>query len=174
MIKGNTAENARLNVSGIGVWCPLKQTSLDICVTHPNSPYYIKKEIKTLYQQQEREKKRAYVERVTHVEKGSFTPFVTSTSGGMGAESVLFIKRIAELISLRRNEEYSDVVNYVRTRLSFCLLKSVLLGVRGEWGKKVVARHSPLPNLSFNLIHLIETEMLDTFLLNACCIFLFF
>ena len=75
-----------------------------------------------------------------------------STSSGIGAEAVLFIKRIAELIAAKRNEEYSDVVNYIRTRLSFCLLKSVLLGVRGERGKKVVARHTPLPNLSFNLI----------------------
>ena len=70
----------------------------------------------------------------------------------MGAEAVLFIKRISELIAVKRNEEYSDVVNYIRTLLSFCLLKSVLLGVRGEKGKKVVARHTPLPNLSFNLI----------------------
>ena len=89
---------------------------------------------------------------MTQVKKGSFTPFVMSTSGGMGAEAVLFIKRIAELIAAKRNEDYSDVVNYIRTLLSFCLLKSVLLAVRGERGKKVVARHTPLPNLSFNLI----------------------
>ena len=67
-------------------------------------------------------------------------------------DQIQLIKRIAELIAAKRNEDYSDVVNYIRTRLSFCLLKSVLLGVRGERGKKVVARHIPLPNLSFNLI----------------------
>ena len=48
-----------------------------------------------------KKKKGAYVERVTQVEKGSFTPFVMSTSGGLGAEAVLFIKRIAELISVK-------------------------------------------------------------------------
>ena len=152
MIKGNTAENARLDVSGIGVWSPMERTFLDIRVMHPNSPSYIKKEIKSLYQQHEKEKKRAYIERVTQVEKGSFTPFVMSTSGGMGTEAVLFVKRISELIAAKRNEDYSDVVNYIRTRLSFCMLKSVLLGVRGERGKKVVARHTSVPNLSFNLI----------------------
>ena len=100
----------------------------------------------------EREETSTYVERVTQVEKGSFTPFVMSPSGGMGAEAVLFMKRIAELIAAKRNEDCSDVVNYIRTLLSFCLLKSVLLGVRGERGEKVVARDTPLPNLSFNLI----------------------
>ena len=97
MIKGNTAENARLDVPGIGVWSPVEQTFLDIRVIHTNSLSYIKKEIKTLYQQHKREKKLAYVERVTQVEKDLFTPCVMSTSGGMGAEAVLFIKRIAKL-----------------------------------------------------------------------------
>jgi len=91
---------------------------------------------------------------VTQVEKGSFTPFVMSTSGGMGTEAELFVKRIAKLIAAKRNEEYSFVVNYIRTRLSFCMLKSVLLGLRGERGKKTAktTRHTPLSNLSFNLI----------------------
>ena len=53
MIKGNTAENARLDVSGIGVWSPMERTFLDIRVMHPNSPSYIKKDIK-LYQQHEK------------------------------------------------------------------------------------------------------------------------
>ena len=142
MVKGHTAEHARLNVSGIGVWNPMEQTFLDIRVMHPNSPSYIKKEIKTLYLQHEKEKKSTYVEKVTQVEKGSFTPFVMSTSGGMGAQAVPFIKRIAELIGVKRNEEYSYAVNYIRTQLSFCLLRSILLGVRGQRGKKVVARHT--------------------------------
>ena len=42
----------------------------------------------------------------------------------------------------------SDVVNYTGTCQSFCLS----LGIRGEQGKKVVAKHTPLPDLSFNLI----------------------
>ena len=85
-------------------------------------------------------------------EKGSFTPFVMSTSGGMGTEAELFVKRIAILIAAKRNEEYYFVVNYIRMRLRFCMLKSVLLSLRAERGKKVTTRHTPLSNLSFNLI----------------------
>ena len=58
----------------------------------PNCPSYIKKDVKTLYLHHEREEKRSYVEIVTQVEKGSFTPFVMSTSGGMGKEAELFIR----------------------------------------------------------------------------------
>ena len=43
------------------------------------------------------------------------------------------------------------MVNYIRTRQSFCLLRSVLLGVTGERGRKVVTRHTPLTYLSFKL-----------------------
>lgn len=86
------------------------------------------------------------------VEKGSFTPVVFSTFGGMGQEAERFHKRLAQLISLKRNEEYSHIVNYVRTRLRFCLLKSVLISLRGVRGKNLKEKITPVSNLSFNLI----------------------
>jgi hypothetical protein len=76
-----------------------------------------------------------------------------STSGGMGPEAERFIKRIAQLIAEKRNEEYSSVVNFIRTRLSFCMLKSVLQGLRGVRGKKKKETLTPISSLSFNLIN---------------------
>ena len=136
----------------MGVWAPMEKTFLDIRVMHPNCPTYINKEISQVYKTHEREKKRAYNERVIQVEKGSFTPVVFSTFGGMGQEAERFHKRLAQLISLKRNEEYSHIVNYVRTRLRFCLLKSVLISLRGVRGKTRKERITPVSNLSFNLI----------------------
>ena len=69
--------------------------------------------------------------KVIQVEKGSFTTVVMSTFGGMGKEAVNYHRRIATLISEKRNERYSDVMNYIRTRLRFCILKSVLVAIRG-------------------------------------------
>ena len=92
MVEGNITENARLDVSGIGMWSSMERTFLDVRVMHPNSLSCIEKDVKTLYLHHEREEKRAYVERVTQVEKGSFTPFMMSTSGGMGKEAELFIR----------------------------------------------------------------------------------
>ena len=72
------------------------------------------------------------------VEKGSFSPLIFSTTGGMGPEATRYHKRVAELISSKRGEKYSDVVNHIRTRIRFSLLKSVLIAVRGERGIRQV------------------------------------
>ena len=105
-----------------------------------------------MYRQHEREKKRTYNERIIQVEKGSFTPIVMSTFGGMGAEAERFHKRLAELIALKRHETYSSVINYIRTRLRFCLLRSVLTSLHGIGGKSSHERVSPVSSLSFGLI----------------------
>ena len=110
------------------------------------------KDISQVYRQHEKEKKRTYNERVIQVEKGSFTPIVMSTFGGMGVEAERFHKRIAQLIAQKRKEDYSSVVNYIRTRLRFCLLKSVLISLRGVRGKSTAEKISPISSLSFNLI----------------------
>ena len=151
-VNGNTSDNARLDVAGNGVWGPMERTFLDIRVMHPNSPSYVNKDIRQIYEAHEMEKKRTYNERVIEVEKGSFTPILVSTSGGMGNEAEKFHKRLAQLIADKRGEEYSCVVNYIRTRLRFCLLKSVLTSIRGVRGKNLNDKTAPISSLSFNLI----------------------
>ena len=70
----------------------------------------------------------------------------------MGQEAELFHKRLATLIAHKRNEEYSHVLNFIRTRLRFCLLKSILSGLRGARGKVGKEKLAPIQTLSFNLI----------------------
>ena len=149
---GNIAQKARLDVSGNGIWGPHERTFLDIRIMHPNSPSYQDKDVRQVYKQHEREKKRTYNERIIQIEKGSFTPIVMSTFGGMGVEAERFHKRLARLISTKRNEEYASVIGYIRTRLRFCLLKSVLVSLRGVRGKSTKEKISPISSLSYNLI----------------------
>ena len=75
----NQTENARLDVSAIGVYGPQEKTFLDIRVMHPNCPSYVNKSVTKVYEEHEKAKKREYNERVIQVEKGSFTPIVFST-----------------------------------------------------------------------------------------------
>ena len=70
----------------------------------------------------------------------------------MGPECTRFHKRMAELISAKRGEQYSDVMNHIRTRIRFSLLKSVLVAVRGERGKRRRSNDIPLSELSLNLV----------------------
>ena len=147
---GNTAEKARCDVAGVGVWGAYEKTFLDIRIMHPNSQSYLNKPVKDVYALHEQKKKRLYNERVLQVERGSFTPIVGSTFGGWGKEAERHHKRIATLIAAKKNEEYADVMNYIRTRLRFSLLKSILTAVRGVRGKNRPSESLSL--ISYNLI----------------------
>lgn len=90
------------------------------------------------------------------MEKGTFTPIVMSTSGGVGNEADRHHKRIASLIAEKIRESSADVLNYIRTRLS--LLKSVLIAIRGFRGKRFKENTTPISSLSFNLIDFDKVE----------------
>jgi hypothetical protein len=147
----NQAAKARLDVSAIGVWSAMERTFLDVRVMHMNSPSYMNKSPEELYHQHEQQKKRAYNHRIIDVEKGSFSPLVFSTTGGMGPECTRFHKRLAELISVKRGESYADTMNYIRTRTRISILRSSLIAVRGERGKRRRS-NTNIQDVSFNLI----------------------
>ena len=66
------------------------------------------------------------------VEHGSFTPLIFTTSGVMGHECSVFHKSLAEKLSVKKGERYSDVMQYLRVNLSFMALRSTLICVRGS------------------------------------------
>ena len=74
---------------------------------------------------------RAYCERIQQVDQGSFTPLVFTTSGGMGPKAICFYSKLAESISEKKQQPRSHVVAWMRCRLSFSLLRSALLCLRG-------------------------------------------
>ena len=113
----------------------MEKTFLDVRVFHPNAASHKNKSIDQLYNEQETEKKKKYGQRIVQVERASFTPLVFSTMGGMAPECARYHNRVALLIANKTNEEYSKVVNHIRTRLRFTLLKSTVLAVRGYRGK---------------------------------------
>ena len=149
---GTDAPRARLDISARGVWSPGERTFFDVRVFHPNSPSHIEKSFETLYKQNENEKKCKYGDRVRNVEKGTFTPLVFMTSGGSGNECDRLNKRLAELISIKKKEQYCHVVAHVRTRLRFALLKSTLTAIRGYRGKADSSQEASVGETSFNLI----------------------
>ena len=149
-MSGNTKLKARLDVSGVGVWGAHERTFLDVKVFHPNCASYVNMDIEKAYVHHEDIKKRNYRERVLNVEHGSFTPMIFSTTGGAGPEANRHHKRIAEMIALKRKEEYSYVIQYIRTRLRFNLLKSILVAVRGVRGK--TSKANSISTIEFGMI----------------------
>ena len=64
-----------------------------------------------------------------NVEYGTFTPLVFSLTGGEGLEASTFHKHIAQKISAKTEENYNRVLSLVRCKLSFLILRSVLICV---------------------------------------------
>ena len=85
-----------------------------------------------MYRKFEADKKREYSERLNSVELGSFTPLVFSACGGMGQEATVAIKRLADVLSVKRNECYSRTISWMRCCLSFSLARSAIRCLRGS------------------------------------------
>ena len=147
----NTADQARLDISGRGVWCPSDRAFFDIRVSHPNTLSNRNLTLEQVYTKNEEEKKRSYNDRVINVERGTFTPLVFLTSGGMSKECKKLNDKLAEKIARKRGERYADVVKCIRTKLRFAMLKSTLVALRGYRGNRA-AKESYISDISFNLI----------------------
>ena len=131
-LTANKSEEARLDVKANGFWRQGQTAFFDVRVTHVNSTTNINHDTKTIFQLHEAANKREYLQRVLEVEHASFTPLVLGTNGGMGEECIRFVKTLSEKIANKQNERYSTVISWLRTKLSFCVLRSVLLSVRGS------------------------------------------
>ena len=149
----NTASEARLDISARGIWNTVDKTFFDVRVFHPGAESNKAISIDAAFERHEQEKKRTYNRRVLEVEKATFTPLVFSTTGGMGKEAEKFHKRLAALISEKRMTPYSDCMSYLRRKLSFCLLRTVLAALRGYRGKAAKIDDC---NMDINLLHLNE------------------
>ena len=62
---------------------------------------------------------------------GSFPPLLLGTKGGIGAHYNCFLKRLTEKSSEKNEEPYHITITWIRTLLSFEVLRSVHTCVRG-------------------------------------------
>ena len=85
-----------------------------------------------IFKNHELQKKREYLHRVIEVEHGTFTPLILGTNGGVGKECKLFLKNLADRLAKKDDEKYGTIMTYLRTKLSFEVVKSALLCVRGS------------------------------------------
>ena len=86
----------------------------DIRVCHPNANSYEDLKPEQVYRLHENEKKRMYERRVLEVEQASFTPLVFTTTGGVGRECLSYHSQLAELISIKKGEDYATTLTWIR------------------------------------------------------------
>ena len=66
------------------------------------------------------------------VEQGSFTPLTFTATGGMSDECKRYHSRLVELSSTKKGEDYSTTMSWINAKVSFTLLRSALLCLRGS------------------------------------------
>ena len=89
-----------------------------------------------IYKLHENDKKRLYSSRVLEVERGTFTPLVFTTTGGMSDECQRYHSRLAELLAVKKQENYASTITWITTRVSFAILRSALVCLRGSRSKR--------------------------------------
>ncbi|CAH3135422.1 unnamed protein product, partial [Porites lobata] len=132
----NKAPDARLDVHPRGFWDRQQSALFDVRVCHPNADSYRELSPKQIFQLHENEKKRQYSRRVLEVEQGTFTPLVFTSTGGMADECKRFHSRLAELLALKKGDDYATIISWIRAKVSFAILRSALLCLRGTRRKR--------------------------------------
>lgn len=82
------------------------------------------------------------------IEHGTFTPLVFTTTGGMGEECKRFHSRLAELIAAKKGENYATTMSWIRSKVSFAILRSALLCLRGS---RTIRRTTNIQETDFDL-----------------------
>ena len=72
------------------------------------------------------------MKKVREIEHGSFAPLVFSISGGMGSIATTVYKIMASLIAEKHHHPYSSTLLWLRCKLSFSLLQSAIMCIRGS------------------------------------------
>ena len=147
-----TADGARLDIVATGLYGRNERTFMDVRITHASAPSNIALPIEKLYRRNEEEKKTKYNSRVINTERATFVPLVFTTAGTMAPECKRFHKRIAQLIAKNRKEKYGDVISYIRTKICFAMLKTILVSIHGVRSKTEKVIVKDVADIAFGLI----------------------
>jgi len=125
---------ARADVSFNGFWMRYQRAFFDVKVSNLMAPSYREKSITATLARFEKQKKRAYNQRIIDIERGTFTPLIFGATGGTSRECSIFLNKLSDKISEKQKSAKSDVIAGIRRKISFILIRSVVACLRGERG----------------------------------------
>ena len=120
----------RGDVGAHGFWKRGMTTIFDVRVTDTDAPSYRGQSAKKILANHEREKKKKYND-LCLARRRHFTPLCFSVDGMCGAEADAATKKLAALLSKKWKRTYSEVCGFVHSRLSFALVRTMTLCLRG-------------------------------------------
>ena len=125
-------EEARLDIAARGFWQDGAMAFFDVRVFNPFAKTHLKSNLQSAFDVNENQKKTKYNQRVIEIEHGSFTPLIMSAYGGVSRETEHFITQLTNKIAEKKDVPISTIANYIRTKLSFLLVRSQVLCIRGS------------------------------------------
>ena len=132
IIEGLSGNALRPDIRARGVWRAVQNAFFDVRMTNTHSPSQMHLTTERVLKKHEQEKKQNYNRHTMNIEHGTFTPLVFSVSGGMSKECSVFHKHVAERLAIKTGERYEKIISTIRCKLSFLILKSALMCVRGS------------------------------------------
>ena len=111
--------------------CFLTNCIIDVRMTDTNSPSYLNDTPADVIENQEKQKKRKYVNSCLK-QRRTFTPFVLSVDGLLGKEAKSFLKAISTHLASKWDQPYSVVRGYVNAKISIAALRASHQCIRGS------------------------------------------
>ena len=109
-----------------GVWQPQTVALFDVRVTDTDAPSHSQRVVSAILSSAEEAKKKKYSEAAA-LRRASFTSFVVSVDGVLGGEASFFIKHFAQKLAHKWDKSNSEVLGWMRARLSFAILRATNL-----------------------------------------------
>ena len=113
-----------------GAWEPQTEALFDIRVVDTDAQSYCARTHDVL-SIAEGEKKHKYLQ-ACQDRRATFTPLCVSVDGMLSSEAAFFVKGMSDFLAAKWERPYSVVSGWVRARLSFAILRTALLCVRGS------------------------------------------
>ena len=130
----------------------------DVKVFNPFAKTHLNQNLEAVFRTNEKTKKRGYNAKVIRIEHGSFTPIVMSAFGGFGKETDRFVSKLIEKVAVKRDMVQSVAANYIRTKISFELVRSQVACIRGSRRIKKIELDSADMELVTNLASITDHE----------------
>ena len=89
-----------------------------------------------------------------------------SATGRMGRECSMFVKKLSQLISIKRKEELSVVTYGIRCKISFALLQSCLLYIRESLKSNNEYEYEKLNEISFDAVTIVKKKRIKNILIT--------
>ena len=123
--KTKSAKKSCIPVFRTNILTTPDNNSSEVCTVSKNKKFEYKKfECKKDYSR---------VVKITGIRtKQMFTPLVFSAYGGCSRETKQAIATLADRLAEKKDTKISTVTNWIRTKISFALLRSSLLCIRGS------------------------------------------